>query len=244
VCFTDDDCEPTPLWAARLLSALESGADAVAGCTRNADRGALAVASEIVVSAPAVRAGSSDGNLSFAPSNNLGCHRVILDSIPFDESYPSAAGEDRDWCARLIAAGYALRAEPAAVVIHHSRSTLRGYLRQQLRYGRGAYRFRAAATQGRPEAPQFYARLIGRAFARGPRVGLLVSIAQVATAIGYMAEWSASRTSASEETPNSFRNRGHADQMVDDMQGHRGDGERESASARQHPVERVVEHDD
>src|SRR5829696_2774790 len=23
VCFTDDDCEPTPLWAARLVSALE-----------------------------------------------------------------------------------------------------------------------------------------------------------------------------------------------------------------------------
>jgi cellulose synthase/poly-beta-1,6-N-acetylglucosamine synthase-like glycosyltransferase len=244
VCFTDDDCEPTPLWAARLVGALEAGADAVAGCTRNADRSALAVASEIVVSAPAAPAESSNRSLLFAPSNNLGCHRVVLDSIPFDESYPAAAGEDRDWCARLIAAGYALRAEPTAVVIHHSQSTLRGYLRQQLRYGRGAYQFRARATQRRPEPPRFYARLIGRAFAGGARVGLLVCLAQVATAVGYIAEWSASRTAAAEEPPNSLRNRRHADEVVNDVQGQRGNGEGEPAPPHEHAVERVVEHDD
>ena len=36
VCFTDDDCEPAAEWIARLLAALERGADAVAGPTVNA----------------------------------------------------------------------------------------------------------------------------------------------------------------------------------------------------------------
>jgi len=244
VCFTDDDCEPAPLWAARLVDALESGADAVAGSTRNADpRSALAVAAEIIVSAPVASTELTAPNLAFAPSNNLGCRRVIFDSILFDESYPAAAGEDRDWCARLLAAGYVLRLEPAAVVIHHSQSTLRGFLRQQLRYGRGAYRFRARATQGRLEPPRFYARLVGRGFAGGANVGLLVCLAQLATAGGYIAEWTASRAAAAEESPNSLRHRRHADEMVDEMKRHRGDGEGEAAPAHEHAVQGVVEDD-
>lgn len=232
VCFTDDDCEPTPLWVARLVDALEAGADAVAGSTRNAgSRSALAVAAEIIVSAPGASTECTAPNLAFAPSNNLGCRRVIFDSILFDESYPVAAGEDRDWCARLLAAGYALRSEPEAVVIHHSQSTLRGFLRQQSRYGRGAYRFRARATQGRLEPPRFYARLVGRGFAGGASVGLLVCLAQLATAGGYIAEWAASRAAAAEEAPNSRRNRSHADEMVDDMKRHRGNGEGEAPPA-------------
>jgi GT2 family glycosyltransferase len=245
VCFTDDDCEPAPLWAARLVDALESGADAVAGSTRNADpRSVLAVAAEIIVSAPAASTKSTAPNIAFAPSNNLGCRRVIFDSILFDESYPAAAGEDRDWCARLLAAGYDLYSEPAAVVVHHSQSTVGGFLRQQSRYGRGAYRFRARATQGRLEPPRFYARLIGRGFAGGARVGLLVCLAQLATAGGYIAEWTASRAAAAEEPSNSLRNRRHADEMVDEMKGHRGNGEGEAAPAHEHAVQGVVEDDD
>jgi hypothetical protein len=38
-----------------------------------------------------------DGSdLSFAATNNLACTRAVFEATPFDESYPRAAGEDRD----------------------------------------------------------------------------------------------------------------------------------------------------
>ncbi|MGH3800821.1 MAG: glycosyltransferase family 2 protein, partial [Pseudonocardiaceae bacterium] len=105
--------------------------------------------------------------------------------IPFDERYPLAAGEDRDWCARLIDADHSLVFEPSALVRHHQELSPAGFWRQQLRYGRGAYRFRSdRGTLLRLEAPRFYAGLLRRGLAHGPRAGALVCAAQVATALG------------------------------------------------------------
>src|SRR5262249_32170252 len=45
------------------------------------------------------------------------------------------AGDDVDLCWRLQQAGWSLAFSPAAVVWHHRRNSLRGYLRQQRGYG-------------------------------------------------------------------------------------------------------------
>ena len=106
-------------------------------------------------------------------------------AVEFDERYPLAAGEDRDWCARLVGSGRTLAFEPAALVRHHQELTAAGFWRQQVRYGRGAYRFRADhSTLLRLEAPRFYAGLLRRGLAEGPRAGALVGLAQLATALG------------------------------------------------------------
>jgi glycosyltransferase involved in cell wall biosynthesis len=184
LCFTDDDCVPDEEWAEQLAAALDRGADAVAGRTLSGG-GALGEASEIVAHAPAAAAGH-DGSLLFAPSNNLACKRTVFEAIQFDESYPTAAGEDRDWCARLLAAGYVLRLEDKARVVHHQDLTLARFLRQQFRYGEGAYRYRRGSGERRQlEPPSFYTTLLRGAFAESFTVGFLVSVAQLATTAGF-----------------------------------------------------------
>jgi glycosyltransferase involved in cell wall biosynthesis len=194
LCFTDDDCEPHPDWVERLTAPLRAGAVAVAGLTVNGSPdNAFSEASQLIAAALATPARNGRG-LSFAPSNNLGCRADVLVLIPFDEGFPDAAGEDRDWCARLIAAGHSLVSEPEAVVVHRQQLRFGDFWRQQVRYGRGAFRFRRRSGGGRGfESPGFYARLVGRGFRRGLRPGILVCIAQIATAVGFVAEWKASR---------------------------------------------------
>lgn len=192
LCFTDDDCEPAADWSEHLVARLEAGADAVAGVTIG-EGGAAAVASELVAHAPAAVPVSDGHELAFAPSNNLACTRETFDATPFDESFPAAAGEDREWCSRLIANGRRLSFEPKARVVHKQDLTLRGFLRQQERYGRGAYRFRRRGVNRPFEPAGFYWRLLRAGFAEGVPVGLLVSLAQAATAGGYVREWLAER---------------------------------------------------
>jgi glycosyltransferase involved in cell wall biosynthesis len=194
VCFTDDDCEPQPDWVERLTATLRTGAAAVAGCTVNGSPGdPFAEASALIAAAPAVL-GKDPESLSFAPSNNLGCRADVLAALPFDEGFPAAAGEDRDWCARLIAAGHVLASEPGAVVVHHQQLRFGDFWRKQIQYGRGAYLFRRRGGGPPLESPVFYGRLVRRGFRHGVRTGLLVTVAQLATAIGFISERRASRT--------------------------------------------------
>ena len=181
LCFTDDDCVPEAEWVEQLVLAIREGADAVAGTTLNTG-GALADASELISLAP-VAAGEP-----FAPSNNLACRRVIFEAVPFDESYPRAAAEDRDWCERLIAGGHTLRSQPSARVLHRPRLTLGTFLRRQVRYGEGAHRFRRNARR-RLEPAGFYVALVRRGFERGFTVGVLLALAQLATAFGWARAW-------------------------------------------------------
>lgn len=177
LCFTDDDCVPHVDWVEELIAAIDDGADAVAGRTLNPP-GALADASEIISLAPAL------ASEPFAPSNNLACKKAVFDVVPFDESYQRAAAEDRDWCLRLTSTGHTLRAQPSARVLHQPDLTLSRFLRRQVRYGHGAYRFRRKAER-ELEPLGFYFALIRRGFARGFTVGILVSLAQLATALGW-----------------------------------------------------------
>ena len=95
--------------------------------------------------------------------------------LPFDESFALAAGEDRDWCARLIAGGGRLRHVPEAIVVHHPRLGLGELVRQQVRYGRGAVGFRAAG--GALAGGGFYRRLARATVHAGPRVAGCVVLA-------------------------------------------------------------------
>jgi glycosyltransferase involved in cell wall biosynthesis len=194
LCFTDDDCAPRPDWVERLVEALQGGADAAAGTTTLTRTGALADAFELITEAPA-RVQPADGSdLSFAPSNNIACTKAAFEATPFDESYPRAAGEDREWCARLAANGFVLRSAHAAHVLHDQELTLRAFLGHQVRYGDGAFRFRRN-QQGRPlEPPAFYVALLRRAFGKGFATGLLVCAAQAATAAGFVKTWALARS--------------------------------------------------
>jgi glycosyltransferase involved in cell wall biosynthesis len=191
VCFTDDDCAPEPGWAEALSAPIlagefESSAGAMAmgpGATA-ADRAWEAIVAHLQEWAAAARTPSP----GFAITANLACTRTLLERLPFDESFPLAAGEDRDWAERASRLGASPAFVPAAVVVHRSGLGIRNFLRQQYRYGRGAARYRDRG-QGRRVGPAgFYLGLLRRGFVSGPGPGLLVAVAQAAALAGVVAE--------------------------------------------------------
>lgn len=191
VCFTDDDCEPQQGWVEALMAPLldgrarcSAGRTVVADGASAADRAWQAIANELQ------RAAEEPGSPSpgFAPTCNLACSRSLLEELPFDESFPAAAGEDRDWAARAAALGAAPVFVPDALVVHRPDLDARGFLRQQYRYGRGATRYRAVDSERRLGNPSFYAGLLRAGFAAGPAAGALVLAAQFATATGVLSE--------------------------------------------------------
>ncbi len=79
VCFTDDDCEPDPGWAAALAAALRKCADIVAGTTSNGfPRNPYAVASQLVTEYVTER-----GRRPFAATNNLAASKSVSAAIAF-----------------------------------------------------------------------------------------------------------------------------------------------------------------
>jgi glycosyltransferase involved in cell wall biosynthesis len=182
ILFIDDDCEPAPGWAEKLVRRLEDGADVAFGPTVTGRRDdPLPRAYQIVSNAPA-RADKRP----FAPGSNLACRRELLARIPFDPGYASA--EDRDWYARVAAAGVRVEFEDGAVVRHFPKLDLPTFWRKNVRYGRGASQFRREHAIARIERPRFYLRLVREGAAAGPRALGLVLLAQVATAVGFGAE--------------------------------------------------------
>lgn len=185
VCFTDDDCEPAPEWAARLVARIRAGAGAAAGRTVAADpHDRLAAAAETIAGHLAEHARAADGTTSFSATNNVACRLDVAQAVRFDESFPAAGGEDRDWCARLVAAGHRIEWTPDALVAHRPALTLAGFWRQQAAYGAGSSRFRRGSGAPAVERLPFYARLLRRGFEQGAAVGTLVVASQLAAATG------------------------------------------------------------
>jgi len=186
VLFTDDDCAPHPGWAVALARKLEEGVAAAGVTIAGSPGGRMALASQHVADYLTTASLDPSGRIRFGASSNLGCRTELLRELQFDGSYPASGGEDRDWCARLIEAGHELCFVPDALVTHHQQLTLEGFWRKHAGYGRGARIFRRrhgpSDTSG---IRRFHLRLLRDAFRRGPAVGGLVCLAQVATAAGF-----------------------------------------------------------
>jgi glycosyltransferase involved in cell wall biosynthesis len=196
VCFTDDDCEPTPGWAEALAAPILAGeARSTAGPTvvglgaTAADRAWEAIVGYLQ------EQGAEPGTASpgFAATANLAAARDLLDELPFDESFPTAAGEDRDWAERAAGRGAPPRFVAGAVVVHSAGLGHRAFLRQQYRYGKGAAGYRRAGSGRGHGSPTFYAGLLRAGFNGGIAPGLLVCVAQAATLAGVLSARSAAR---------------------------------------------------
>jgi GT2 family glycosyltransferase len=187
ICFTDDDCAPFPGWAEALAKPILSGeARATAGPTL---MGAGATAADhaweaIVGYLQEQAAKPGTASPGFAATANLACSRELLEQLPFDESFPAAAGEDRDWAARAAEQGAAPMYVPGVPVIHQPGLRTLDFLHQQYRYGQGAVQYRSAGSDRGFGSPSFYAGLLRRGFAAGLTPGLLICTAQVASLAG------------------------------------------------------------
>ena len=190
--FVDDDCEPAAGWAAALAAALERDPDALVGgpLLNPYPRDSSAAASHAVVEA-LYECATED----FLASANLALRRDRFEALGgFDESFPTAAAEDRDLCARAVDRGLRVLHVDEARVLHHRRSGPLQLWRHHAEYGRGARRLaRRRESLGQPpvRAGRGFPRALLRSTlhaarqARSPAVVPLVAVTQVAAAWGH-----------------------------------------------------------
>lgn len=136
VAFTDDDCEPDKDWLAGLARAFAKGWDAAGG--PNLPPPPRSEAEAVVAAAPGAPSHVmlDDEEAEHLPGCNIAVRRDAYFKIGgFDPQFRTA-GDDVDFCWRLREKGYRLGFSPTAFVWHHRRPSLRGYLRQQIGYGK------------------------------------------------------------------------------------------------------------
>jgi GT2 family glycosyltransferase len=207
--FTDDDCEPDAGWLGAFDTHSRQNPDcAIGGETLNAlGTNVYSSASQLLVdylyeySAAGMASEDVDAQKGppFFTSNNLAVPAALFHEVGgFDESFPLAAGEDREFCDRWRERGYPLHRASDAVVRHTHSLSLPTFWRQHMNYGRGAFQLRKARAS-RGAAPlglepfAFYGRLLTypiRAPRHQPALRLmaLLFVSQVANALGFALE--------------------------------------------------------
>lgn len=150
--FTDDDCMPAPNWLSELETNLALKQNCmVGGRVVNALLNNIyAYASHLILDIVYSHYNMGGMDPHFFASNNMALPANIFRSTGgFDTSYTLAGGEDREFCDRWLEMGNQMVYEPEAMVYHAHKLTFRGFLKQHISYGRGAFCFnRSHARRG------------------------------------------------------------------------------------------------
>lgn len=168
VAYLDDDAYPDPHWLMYLAFAFSYAAYAGVGGP-NIPPGNDGWIAECAAGSPGgpVHVLLSDCEAEHIPGCNMAFRKSCLQAIGgFDPQF-RVAGDDVDVCWRLQHQGWKLGFNPAAVVFHHRRNSLRAYWKQQIGYGKAE----ALLERKWPEKytavghPRWTGRVYGR---RGP----------------------------------------------------------------------------
>lgn len=197
--FTDDDCCPRPGWLREFANHFEKSPNCVAGgYSENAlSNNTYSSASQAL--ANYIYGYYINRSTPFIASNNLSLSSEIFHAINgFDERFPLAGGEDREFCARVIDRGYPLDLVQNAVVDHYHPLSLRQFMKQHFNYGRGAFFFRriVANKEKKPikfEPFRFYSDLCLYPFSvKGMKkrfqISMLLVLAQMANIAGFLSD--------------------------------------------------------
>jgi glycosyltransferase involved in cell wall biosynthesis len=196
--FTDDDCAPARDWLWALAARFASTPDcAIGGLTVNAlATNPYAIASQQIIDYLYHYNDAAPDRPRFFTTNNLALTAGLFHDLGgFDTTFPLAAAEDREFCARWRQHGLPLVYAAEVVVYHAHALTLLGFARQHFTYGRGAVFFQQARTR-RGEAGiglhplSFYWNLVRypherRTYRAAPFISTLVVLSQAAYATGY-----------------------------------------------------------
>ncbi len=142
--FTDDDCEPHSDWLLHLAESLnKSPHSAVTGRTLNLlEDNVYASAAQLLIDYLYAYYNARPQHSRFLTSNNFALPADAFHALGgFRTEFLSAGGEDRELCDRWLSKGLPVVYSPEAIVFHSHSMTLKGYLRQQYNYGKGAFHY-------------------------------------------------------------------------------------------------------
>src|SRR4029077_2498 len=137
VAFLDSDAYPTAEWPYYLALGFEKE-DVVGVGGPNECPPADSPRAHEIAAAPGgpIHVLLSDDLAEHIPGCNMAFRRRTLDELGgFDPIY-TVAGDDVDFCWRVLDRDWEIAFHPAALVWHHPRAGVRSYLRQQWGYGR------------------------------------------------------------------------------------------------------------
>lgn len=197
IAFTDDDCRPRPDWVAKLMDA-HAGEEnrLVGGRVENGfPENPYATASQDICDFLYEWFGAAEGKMPFFTSNNIGCTRSkFLEMGGFDQSFPLAAAEDREFGIRWRDTFGDLIYSEHAVVDHYHPLTLRRFWRQHRNYGLGARHLHKVLEDQGSDIPKreplaFYVDLVTHSVRRKGLSGVsgsaLSVLSQMAMVAGY-----------------------------------------------------------
>jgi glycosyltransferase involved in cell wall biosynthesis len=201
--FTDDDCVPAPDWLELLVERMgRHPGHMIGGSIVNLlPQDPYATATQQIMSCVYEYYARHAVGHQFFSTTNLAVPTSrfwLLEG--FSESFPRAAGEDYDLCARWQEAGFASEYAPEVEVGHAHGHNLHSFWRQHFGYGRALLRVRQgmARRRGRTgielESPGFYRQILTYPMRHAQGLAALgstalVLLSQVATMTGALREW-------------------------------------------------------
>lgn len=137
VAYIDDDARPDPHWLTYVAASFlrsdhvgiggpnlpPPGDGPIAECVANSPGGPIHVL-------------LTDQEAEHIPGCNMAFRKAALEAIDGFDARFRIAGDDVDLCWRLQQRGWTLGFNPAAVVWHHRRNSVKAYWKQQLNYGK------------------------------------------------------------------------------------------------------------
>lgn len=192
--FIDDDSYPTADWLSQLAAGLrQTPHRAVGGPVLNAlPENLYTVATQEMVSYLYKQMNTAD--TQFLVTSNLAVPAQLFHEVgEFNPVFRWAAGEDREFCLRWLAAGHKLHFVSQATVYHAHNLTFTTFCLQHFGYGRGAATLRQQpAGEKMPlQALSFYLNLVWSPLTKGGingrslKLSLLLALSQVVTALGF-----------------------------------------------------------
>jgi GT2 family glycosyltransferase len=137
VAYVDGDAWPDPHWLTYLVAAFQDS-DHVGIGGPNLPPPNAGPVEQCVANAPGgpTHVLVSDAEAEHIPGCNMAFRKEALEAIGGFDTQFRAAGDDVDICWQLQGRGWTLGFDPAAVVWHRRRHTVRGFWRQQIGYGK------------------------------------------------------------------------------------------------------------
>ncbi len=144
IAFTDDDCEAEPTWLAALASTFDLAPEIAVAGGRVKEPPSPSLVQKAAEGLYFL--GIEERDVPAVIGCNMAYRGDFLRAHPFDEE--SHYGDDLDRCFSARALGFRVRYNPRAAVTHHHRRSLRSFLGQQYRRGKGSVWVRRKHRRG------------------------------------------------------------------------------------------------